>query len=102
MKEKKKAVGKEEDPKEVPTEKKKNLKIGEERVGEKIGRRTKEGLDGDVKILKKVQLKEKMIKTNIQLEEDGETAKNEKWTNGDHQGKKMIEMVTNVGKEIVI
>lgn len=46
---------------------------------------------------------EKKKRTKDVVVEDGETVKNAKWTNGDHQEEiGMIEMEINVGLEIVM
>ena len=96
MKEKKKAVDKEVAWKGVSIEKKKSLRTGEVHVVEMIEKRTR--VDQDINGKMPMEAK-KMRKEDP---EDGETAKNVKWINGDHLEIEMNETVINVVEETVI
>jgi len=91
VKEKKKAVDKEVAWKGVSIEKRKSLRTGEVHGVEMIEKRTR--VDQDIK--GKMPIEEKKMRKEDP--EDGETAKNVKWINGDH-----LEIEMNVVEETVI
>lgn len=96
VKEKKKTVDKEVARKGVLIEKKKSLRTGEVHVVEMIGKRAKE--DQNPKGKMAIEAK-KIPKEDL---EDGETAKNVKWINGDHLEIEVIETVITVVEGTVI